>query len=179
MTMITTRLLRCLRSRQLHTIVSQETIKPSSPTPPHLRTHHLSLPDQMAPNSMIRLLFFYKNDTVVGDVNILKKSLSQTLSSYYPFAGRFLAPSMPIIDCSDQGVEFLEVSNDSRLSDFIFKRDLDESILDQLIPNYAIGENPNLAEVRLNHFKCGAAALGLSIPHKLGDGFTMANFFNH
>ncbi|XP_076948066.1 akuammiline synthase 1-like [Bidens hawaiensis] len=193
MTMIMTRLLRCLRSRQLLTIVSQETIKPSSPTPPHLKTLNLSLPDQMAPNkpclrcahmmmapnSMMRFIFFYKNDTNVGDINILKKSLSKTLASYYPFAGRFLAPSAPKIDCNDQGTEFLEVSNDSRLSDFIFKKDLNESILDQLIPTYAVGDSPNLVEVRLNHFKCGAAALGLSIPHKLGDGFTMAKFFNH
>ncbi|XP_076919521.1 akuammiline synthase 1-like [Bidens hawaiensis] len=128
---------------------------------------------------MVRFIFFYKNNTNVGDINILKKSLSETLTSYYPFAGRFLAPSMPIIDCSDQGVEFLEVSNDSRLRDFVVMKDLDESILDQLIPNYAAGDNPNLVEVWLNHFKCGAVALGVSISHKLGDGFTMANFLNH
>ncbi|KAK9052180.1 hypothetical protein SSX86_028808 [Deinandra increscens subsp. villosa] len=178
MAMIMTRLQRFVRSRQLHTIISQETIKPSSPTPPHLKTHNLSIIDQLAPNVNMPLIFFYKNYTR-GDINILKKSLSQTLTSYYPFAGRCLAPSVPQIDCNDQGVKFFEASSDSRLSDVIHRRELDETI-DELIPNYTLSNNnPNLVEVQLNHFSCGGAAVVVSISHKAGDGYTMGKFINH
>ncbi|KAI7737763.1 hypothetical protein M8C21_013258 [Ambrosia artemisiifolia] len=182
MTMITKLQRPCLRSRQLHTITSQETIKPSSPTPPHLKTHNLSLVDQLVPSINIPLIFFYKYYTP-SDTNILKKSLSQTLTSYYPLAGRFVAPnfSAPQIDCNDQGVEFFEASNDSQLSDFILKKDVDET-MDQLIPSYQVGgykNHPFLAEVQLTRFGCGGAAVVVSMSHKVGDGFTMGSFINH
>ncbi|KAL8196451.1 hypothetical protein R6Q57_024746 [Mikania cordata] len=177
--MIMSRFQKFLRSRQLHTIISQEIIKPSSPTPLHLKTHHLSLVDQLAANVNMPLILFY-NNFKHGDINILKKSLSQSLTSYYPFAGRFLAPFVPQIECNDQGVEFLEASNDSRLSDFINNKEVDETI-DQLIPNYVLGNanKPALVEVQLNHFRCGGAAVAVSISHKVGDGFTVSKFLNH
>ncbi|KAK9052178.1 hypothetical protein SSX86_028806 [Deinandra increscens subsp. villosa] len=175
--MIMTRFQRLLKSRQLHTIISQETIKPSSPTPPHLRIHNLSLVDQLAPNVSMPLIFFYKNYRK-GSINILKKSLSQTLTSYYPFAGRSLEPSVPQIECNDQGVEFLEASNDTRLIDFILKKELDETI-DQLIPNYTFGNKDKLLKVQLNHLSCGGVAMVVSISHKVADGYTVGKFINH
>ncbi|KAK9052179.1 hypothetical protein SSX86_028807 [Deinandra increscens subsp. villosa] len=162
---------------RFHTIISQETIKPSSPTPPHLRIHNLSLVDQLAPNVSIPFIFFYKNYRQ-SDITILKKSLSQTLTSYYPLAGRFLATPVSQIDCNDQGVEFFEASSDSRLRDLILKKELDETI-NQLISNYKLSNNPNLVEVQLNHLSCGGVALVVSISHKVVDGYTMVNFINH
>ncbi|KAK1437714.1 hypothetical protein QVD17_03510 [Tagetes erecta] len=157
-------------------ITSAETIKPSSPTPPHLKTHNLSVVDHIIPNVNIPFIFFYKNYNN-GDINLLKKSLSQTLTSYYPFAGRRL--SVPQIDCNDQGVEFFEASNDSRLIDFIHKKEVDETI-DQLIPNKNKNNNPaSLVDIQLNHFTCGGAAVAVTISHKVGDAFTMSKFINH
>ncbi|XP_076936462.1 acyltransferase Pun1-like [Bidens hawaiensis] len=166
--------------RKLHTIISQETIKPSSPTPPHLKTHNLSLIDYLNPNIHMPIVFFYPNYNN-SHKNILKKSLSQTLTQYYPFAGRLPAPSTPHIDCNDEGVEFVEASIDARLDDFILKKDPDES-LDQLIPN-ALGcavnkTSPNMAAVQLSHFRCGGVAVGVTISHKVADGFTFGNFAN-
>ena len=40
-------------------ILSKEMIKPSSPTPHHLRNLQLSLLDQIAPSAYIPLIFFY------------------------------------------------------------------------------------------------------------------------
>ncbi|KAK9052176.1 hypothetical protein SSX86_028804 [Deinandra increscens subsp. villosa] len=172
-----TTLQRFLKSRQLHTLISQEIIKPSLPTPSHLKTHNLSLVDQLVPNVNIPYIFFYKNYRH-GDINILKKSLSQTLTSYYPFAGRFLATHVPQIDCNDQGVEFLEASSDSRLGDFIRRKELDETI-DRLIPHSALGNNPKLVKVQLNHLSCGGVAMVVSISHKVADGYTVGKFINH
>ncbi|KAK9052231.1 hypothetical protein SSX86_028859 [Deinandra increscens subsp. villosa] len=166
--------------RKLHTIISKETIKPSSPTPPHLKTHHLSMIDHLTPNVHMPWVFFYKNYTK-GDINILKKSLSQCVTHYYPFAGRLLGPDATHIDCNDEGVEFVEASIDSRIDDFIFKKDQDETF-DQLIPN-ALGcavnkTSANMVAVQLSYFTCGGAALAVSVSHKAGDGFTMGSFVN-
>lgn len=86
--------------RQLHTrIISQETIKPSFPTPSQIKIYNPSTHDQFTPNMPMSLVFFYKNcNNNNGDINILKKSLSQSLSQYYPLAGRFLTQSAGHID---------------------------------------------------------------------------------
>ncbi|XP_076942918.1 17,18-epoxy-17-hydroxycur-19-ene N-malonyltransferase-like [Bidens hawaiensis] len=176
MNMIMTKLHILSRIRQLHTIISQETIKPSSPTPPRLKIHKLSLIDYFAQHTHMPLIFFYqsyKND----DTNILKKSLSQCLTRYYPFAGSFVSPSAHHVECNDQGVEFLEASRDSRLDNFIHKKEQDKT-LDQLIPNISLG-NPTMMQVQLNHFTCGGIALTVSISHKIADGFTMLGLCNH
>ncbi|KAD3642271.1 hypothetical protein R6Q59_004886 [Mikania micrantha] len=167
--------------QQIHTIISQETIKPSYPTPSHLRTHNLSLADHIAPNVHLPLIFFYKSYKN-ADINTLKKSLSQTLTQYYPFAGRLHSPSAPHIDCNGEGVEFLEALSDSRLDEFVLNKEQDQT-LNQLIPNSlgcAVNKtSPVMVQVQLNRFTCGGAALALSISHKAGDGFTVVNFINH
>ncbi|KAL7609900.1 hypothetical protein Lser_V15G13958 [Lactuca serriola] len=167
--------------RQLHTIISQETIRPSSPTPPHLKTHNLSLLDQFAPDMHTPFVLFYRNYKTV-DTNILKQSLSQCLTQYYPFAGRVPTPFLPYINCNDEGVEFLEAFIDSPLDDFIHKKEQNEA-LDQLFP-YGLSSTvrascPKLLDVQLNHFAGGGAAVAVSMSHKLADGATFANFINH
>ncbi|KAK9069076.1 hypothetical protein SSX86_013192 [Deinandra increscens subsp. villosa] len=164
--------------RKLHTIISQKTIKPSFSTPPHLKTHNLSLIDHLSPNIHMPCVFYYKNCTK-GDINILKKSLSQSLTQYYPLAGRLIAPH---IDCNDEGVEFVEASIDTRIDEFILKKDQDET-LDQLIPN-ALGcdvnkTSPNVIAIQLSHFTCGGAAVAVSISHQASDASTLVNFVNH
>ncbi|KAD3642321.1 hypothetical protein E3N88_31545 [Mikania micrantha] len=169
------------RIRTLHSmIISQETIKPSSPTPSHLKTHNLSFIDYLSPNIHMPLILFYKNFNNNNNINILKKSLSHSLTQYYPFAGRLHAPDY--IDCNDEGVEFLEASVHSRLDDFILKEDQDET-LDQLIPN-ALGcavnkTSPHMVAVQLSHFTCGGVSVAVSVSHKAADAFTMVNFVNH
>ncbi|CAI9261335.1 unnamed protein product [Lactuca saligna] len=167
--------------RQLHTIISQETIRPSSPTPPHLNTYNLSLLDQFAPNMRMRIVFFYPNYKS-GDSNLLKQSLAKCLTQYYPLAGRFPTPPAPYINCNDGGAEFLEAISDSPLDEFIQKNEQDEA-LDQLFPYglscIAHNTRPGLVEVQLNHFACGGAAVAVSMSHKVADALTMATFINN
>ncbi|KAL3620092.1 hypothetical protein CASFOL_035004 [Castilleja foliolosa] len=94
-------------------VVSQETIKPSSPTPQHLRKLKLSYLDQLIGLVYIPLIFFYQADGEAinkgSHVQIsqrLKKSLSHTLTSFYPLAGRI--QDNFTIDCNDAGVEFID-----------------------------------------------------------------------
>ncbi|KAI3767308.1 hypothetical protein L2E82_17405 [Cichorium intybus] len=98
--------------RQLHTVVSREIIKPSSPTPSHLKTHNLSLIDQVNANLFMPMVTFYPNTGICRDKTTLdlKNSLSQTLTKYYPFAGRHAKVAPSYVDCNDNGAEFLVAS---------------------------------------------------------------------
>ncbi|KAL4569493.1 hypothetical protein LXL04_025132 [Taraxacum kok-saghyz] len=156
-------------------------LRPSSPTPPHIKTHNITLLDQFAPDMHSAIVFFYRNYKN-GDTNILKKSLSQSLVKLCPIAGRLQTPPAPYINCNDKEVEFLEASNDGQLDDFIHINVQDKT-MDQLFPhglsNTARYSCPKLLEVQLNHFTGGGAAVALSVSHKLADGATIANFMNH
>ncbi|PWA93298.1 deacetylvindoline O-acetyltransferase [Artemisia annua] len=190
--MIMSKLLR-LAKRQHHTIVSRDIIKPSSPTPNQLKTYNLSLLDQCAPNSYMPIVAFYPSSKIyqssVDKTSELKNSLSQTLTQYYPFAGRLKQYGPKCVDCNDYGVEFIEACNDSSLSDFL--QHSKHKDFDQLFPNDLIWYNPKLKGdkdennitcplgVQVNHFACGGMAVATSLSHKIGDGVTTLNFINH
>nr|XP_043632104.1 acylsugar acyltransferase 3-like [Erigeron canadensis] len=164
----------------MKTITDQETIKPSSPTPPHLNRYNLSFIECKMPNIHLPVIFFYENNTKNHDViNNLKKSLSNCLTKYYPFAGRLPSPSpASYVECNDEGVEFLEASIDLPLQEFVLKRDPDDTVVNKLAPDLGIESN-RLLEVQVNHFSCGGFAVGVSLSHKVADGSSVANFVNY
>lgn len=179
--------------RTLHTIVSKEIIKPSSPTPSHLKTYNLSLFDQLAPDAYIPLVIFYPNYFNIDlDSRLklldMKKSLSQTLTQYYPFAGRLAKNTPSFIDCNDDGIEFLEAQTDKPMTDFI--RNMQHEDLDQLVPNGQLWNKLNhtfedfekdkasILAVQVNQFSCGGIAVAVSLSHKIADGSSLCNFLN-
>lgn len=91
-------------------IMSKETIKPSSPTPPHLRNFKLSLLDQLAAQVNGCSINFYRSNnnhqSPSQTSENLKKSLSETLTLFYPFAGRLV--DNLIIDCNDNGALYFK-----------------------------------------------------------------------
>ncbi|KAK3026283.1 hypothetical protein RJ639_041232 [Escallonia herrerae] len=110
-------------------IISQENIKPSLPTPHHLRTYKLSLLDQLMPPMYNQFVFFYSNNRETEDLNNvinerskrLKQLLSETLTRFYPFAGA--VKDNLHIDCDDAGVYYVEAHVKDNLSDFLNKPD--------------------------------------------------------
>ncbi|KAL3350292.1 hypothetical protein AABB24_023003 [Solanum stoloniferum] len=86
-------------------------VKPSTPTPNHLRTLKLSLFDQSAPHIFVPILFHYlpNSERITDQIRCdkLQKSLAQTLTKFYPLAGRFSKDDTSI-HCNDQGVEYVE-----------------------------------------------------------------------
>jgi shikimate O-hydroxycinnamoyltransferase len=70
-------------------MISKECIKPSSPTPPNLKTHRLSLLDQFGSSGYIPVIFFYPMNQSTSNAAVdivsqrshsLKQSLSETLT---------------------------------------------------------------------------------------------------
>ncbi|KAI3929412.1 hypothetical protein MKW98_020585, partial [Papaver atlanticum] len=74
-------------------VVSREILKPSSPTPTHLKSYNLSLLDQVSPPFHVPLILYYQiNDSDASSsksvrvlCDLLKRSFAEALTIYYPF----------------------------------------------------------------------------------------------
>ncbi|MCL7046194.1 hypothetical protein MKW94_018550 [Papaver nudicaule] len=163
-------------------VISRETIKPSTPTPCQLKSHSLSLIDQYMYPIFTPILLFYPAAAVLdtgynqhGDNTCLvKKSLSETLVHFYPLAGR--VRDNIVVDCNDQGVEFIEVKVSGSMSDFLRKPD---EQLSGLVPSEAVCTN-SVREaqviVQVNRFDCRSTAIALCVSHKIADLATVTAF---
>lgn len=179
-----------LFTRQLHVISRSGTsiIKPASPTPENFKVYHLPLHDRMMPNIYIPAIFFYADINKAADhkstvSNLLKNSLSETLTKYYPYAGR-LRPSGSSVDCNDEGVHFVEARIGCKLAHVLEKDPAkeDEQGLGHLFPPLAIWDKlsnekcSSLVLVQLNHFICGGIAIAVGFSHRIGDALTLLSF---
>ena len=162
-------------------ILGRETIKPSCPTPHHLRNFNLSLIDQIIYSLYVCTCFLYKvNDDVTADQisQRLKSSLSETLTKFYPFAGRVKDDFS--IECNDQGVEYIEGRANGFLSQYLQKPD--QKLLCEFQPfggkeNPIPGKGPLLI-VQVTFFKCGGVAVTTLASHKLIDALSYTTFHN-
>ncbi|KAJ4723177.1 Vinorine synthase [Melia azedarach] len=158
-------------------IISTEIIKPSSPTPSHLKTYKLSLLDQLSPNIYFPFIFFY-SEAIIDSINIaklLKSSLSETLTHYYPFAGQ-VQDDFSFVDCNDHGVPFIEAHISNKIHEIMKNPDIDT--LEELLPSKPskkLSNRVNLA-VQLNYFDCGGVAISVCFNHLVADATAAAYF---
>ncbi|KAL7185905.1 hypothetical protein ACSBR2_027792 [Camellia fascicularis] len=164
-------------------IQSTNLVKPSIPTPLHLKNYKLSFIDQLAsPIHFGMLFFFLSNGEQDTDHNPklcdqLENSLSQTLTRFYPLAGRYSKSDFSI-DCGDQGVEVSRARVDGHLSGIVHGRP-ETRLLDTFVPSIIDLVRPILRPVlavQINMFQCGGIALGIRILHSMGDGVSMVTF---
>ncbi|KAI3448774.1 hypothetical protein Pfo_005439 [Paulownia fortunei] len=167
-------------------VIAREIIKPSSETPHHLKKFKLSYLDQLAPSVYFPVVFFYQADelrglTISNHVRIsqqLKQSLSDTLTSFYPLAGRI--EDNFVVDCSDAGVGFIEARVHAQLMDAIQEPNMEE--LKQYLPMDpttagGLGEG-TLFFVQINLFDCGGIAIGVCFSHQIADCTSIMAFVN-
>ncbi|GJX83273.1 acetyl-CoA-benzylalcohol acetyltransferase-like protein [Tanacetum coccineum] len=140
--------------------------------------YKLSRLDQLALPSYINQVYYYKPS---GDINILDtcgqlvKSLSEVLTLFYPLAGRITEEGLKV-DCSDQGVKFIETKVTTRLDDFLNKGPKIDHVK-QLI-GISDQDTTTLVIVQLNVFDCGALVIGVSASHKVTDAYNLVRFIN-
>ncbi|KAF7810009.1 vinorine synthase-like [Senna tora] len=164
-------------------IVSGKCIKPTSPTPPHLKFFKLSLLDQLSPNIHHNFTLFFPSSSAAshgGDdplsqfsskSQLLQNSLSQTLTRFYPLGGRLRDAAT--IDCNDHGAIYIEAHVHSSLHNFLTNPDFDT--LQHFLPPFDkqlmefSSSNCSLLFVRFTWFACGGTALSVSLSHKLAD----------
>ncbi|XVE95739.1 hypothetical protein REPUB_Repub02eG0125300 [Reevesia pubescens] len=167
-------------------ILSRKTIKPSIPTPNHLRTFNLSALDQdVLAIHYGSVVFFYPSDNTTSDVTSLiisqksqslKNSLSKILLHFYPLAGQL--KDAATIDCNDQGACFIEARCGCQLKDFLTHPDPD--LLKELVPS----TDPKTIRstlacillVQLTSFTCGGTAVAVSVSQKFGDASSFCTF---
>ena len=142
--------------------------------------------DQLALRTYIPVLFNYlpsSSSTSYDDE--LEKSLAETLTKFYPFAGRFAKDIDPFsIDCNDEGVEYVQTKvNADDLAQFLrgqAHNDSESSLIDLLPIKDVEPSSPSspLFGVQVNVFNNGGVTIGIQISHIVADAFTMATFVN-
>ncbi|XP_022737052.1 salutaridinol 7-O-acetyltransferase-like [Durio zibethinus] len=160
--------------------ISREIIKPSSPTPYHLRTHKLSLFDQLAPPVYIPVVLFYSATAETSPTKtsgLLKSSLSKTLTHFYPFAGR--VKDCYTIDCNDDGATYIEAQVDADMAVVLKEPGVD--MLLQLLPCDPLEKLPEpsaqvMVAVQVNYFACGGMTICVCIRHVVADASAAASF---
>ncbi|KAM3374580.1 stemmadenine O-acetyltransferase [Capsicum galapagoense] len=170
-------------------VVSGETIKPLFPTPTHLKNYILSSFDQNSPPIYIPVLLFYLNNTSINTYKklyMLKKSLAECLSEYYPLAGTF-RDDYSVVECNDEGAEFIEARVNFAISQIVGTSDV--KLLNQLLPFepiLSIGVSSREKQMKRKcllllkpiYSECGGLAIGVCISHKIADGTSVVAFLN-
>ncbi|GFP86935.1 vinorine synthase [Phtheirospermum japonicum] len=161
-------------------IVSVERIKPSFPTPNHLRDFKLCLLDQLIPADYAPIVIFYPNQAnsnhfkVLEKLALLKKSLSETLSRFFPLAGTIKDDLS--IDCDDQGACFTTAKvKNCLLGDFLKIPDL-KSIAKFLPCGMARKASDCVTNIQVSEFECGGISIGICISHRILDGAALSTF---
>lgn len=101
-------------------VISEEIIKPSSPTPHQFCHYQLSSLDQLAPQVYNHLVLFFPTrsdvqiDKIKNTLDHLKLSVSNALNYFYPIAGRIKDDLF--VDCNDEGIPFKEAQVKCQLS---------------------------------------------------------------
>ncbi|XP_060675439.1 BAHD acyltransferase At5g47980 isoform X3 [Ziziphus jujuba] len=106
----------------------------------------------------------------------LKNWLSETLTRFYPLAGRI--KDNISIECRDDGALFIEARVHGFISDFL-KLEPDSKQQERLLPDktqFFDAASPPLLLVQASFFECGGLALGFYMCHKFGDGGTLSRF---
>ncbi|PON64746.1 Transferase [Parasponia andersonii] len=106
----------------------------------------------------------------------LKKSLSESLSCFYPFAGRI--KNNITIECNDDGAPYVEAKLNGLLSTFL-EQPNNPGAIEQFFP--AAIQSPDagtwpILQVQATFFDCGGLAVGVCTSHKLFDARTMSVF---
>ncbi|PON91445.1 Transferase [Trema orientale] len=163
-------------------VISEERVKPSSPTPDHLRHYKLSFLDQISPPVYMPMVLFFPKEpdcdlTKEERCNRVKQSLSKALTLYYPLAGQ-LKENELCVDCNDEGAYFVQAQANFKLSlilDDPNPNDMNEFLAVQPADD-RVNELPVGAKVTF--FDCGGMTIGLCLNHKVGDALSFFMFLN-
>ncbi|XP_055962456.1 stemmadenine O-acetyltransferase-like [Mercurialis annua] len=159
-------------------VISKELIKPSSPTPDHLRHLQLSFLDQIQPPVCMPLVLFYSKHPNFSNSERciqLKTSLSEALTAYYPLVGR--VENNDYVDCNDEGALFVEAQANIPLSYILSNSNICTN--KNFFPLQPDEGKDFAAFFQITFFTCGGLAISMALSHKLGDGLSKIIFLNH
>ncbi|EEF32228.1 stemmadenine O-acetyltransferase [Ricinus communis] len=158
-------------------MISKDCIRPSSPTPSHMKNHYNnSLLDQFMSFAYVLMILYYPKDLASKRSLLLKQSLSETLSQFYPLAGK-LGNELSI-KCNDEGVLYLEAKASITLSGYLKQPDL--TSLHKFFPNksplHAPAPGSYVNMIQETTFACGGMTIDINVLHLVMDGCALASF---
>ncbi|KAF2308959.1 hypothetical protein GH714_025994 [Hevea brasiliensis] len=137
----------------------------------------LSNLDLLSGRFPVTYFYFYRNPQALSFPSIiesLKKSLSETLSYFYPFAGRIVENplnSEPEIICDNSGALVVEGHANISLMKLNFYN------LDQSLKGKLVSVNPDFPlQVQVTTYTCGGISLTFTFDHALGDASAFGKF---
>ncbi|PIN25662.1 Acetyl-CoA-benzylalcohol acetyltransferase [Handroanthus impetiginosus] len=158
-------------------IVSRKLIKPSKPTPSHLRTYKISVLDELNPSMHVIRILYYQSSTIEGKIINLEDSLAKILPLFYPLAGRYNKEKHQV-DCNDEGIEYSVAEVDCQL-DQLTGPGVNSEQLNHLLPLEisAVDEpmDPMLG-IQINRFQCGGLAIGVCASNRIFDSCSLGIF---
>ncbi|XP_017233968.1 benzyl alcohol O-benzoyltransferase [Daucus carota subsp. sativus] len=165
---------------------SPELITPSKATP-HEYKLLSDIDDQEGLRFQIPVIQFYakKNDFVdarkMDPVKVIREALAKTLVFYYPFAGRLRegAGRKMGVDCTAEGVMFIEADADVTLEEFGDALQPPFPCLEELlfdVPGSAGVLDCPLLLIQVTRLKCGGFIFALRLNHTMCDAAGLVQF---
>ncbi|KAF3447750.1 hypothetical protein FNV43_RR08453 [Rhamnella rubrinervis] len=161
-------------------VVFKGNIRPSVPTPDHLRHYQFSFLDQIKPSYFMPFVLFYSKEaqtnihTKEQRRDTIKKSLSEALTHFYPLAGQ--VKRMLYVDCNDEGAYYVEAEAKFQLSEILQNLNLHD--MSEFLP-LEVNDTKGLPlMVQVTFIDCGGMAIGVGLHHQVADALSFNMFLN-
>ncbi|GFY89408.1 hypothetical protein Acr_06g0013480 [Actinidia rufa] len=137
---------------------------------------------ELAPLAHVACIFYYPfpdQSASKAITNQLEKSFSETLTLFYPLAGRYAKEDLSV-ECNHKGGAFLEAQVSGELASVV-NGGGDPKFFRRFLP-LGVGEvdetKTPLVGVQVSVFKCGGLAVGVLLSHRIADAYTVATFMD-
>jgi Transferase family len=128
-------------------------------------------------------LLLYPDSTVSSSfLHLLKSSLTQALSFFYPLAGKLVywhSTDQLVIDTSsaDCGVSVIEAESDLDINRLISEETIDVEAFTKLVPYFSIDKLPTpVFALQITKFVSGGVSVGTALHHAAMDGIGFWRF---
>ncbi|AES82606.1 benzyl alcohol O-benzoyltransferase [Medicago truncatula] len=160
-----------------------ELVPPAAPTPREVKLLS-DIDDQegMRFNSPVIFIYRHKPSMVEKDpLKVLRHALSRTLVYYYPLAGRIRegAGRKLMVDCTGEGVMFIEAEADVTLDQFGDALHPPFPCFQQLlydVPGSTQIIDRPIRQIQVTRLKCGGFIVAMNWNHTLGDAAGLRQF---
>ncbi|KAL6517748.1 hypothetical protein OROMI_033449 [Orobanche minor] len=153
--------------------------------PDHLRYYKHCLLDQLIPADYAPIVIFYPNQDpsnhfrVPQKLALLKQSLSETLSRFFPLAGTIRDDLSNLIDCDDQGARFTTATVKSCLMGEFLDQSPNLKLIAKFLPCGPTRKGTAdscVTNIQASEFECGGICIGVCISHRVLDGASLSTF---
>ncbi|XP_024626144.2 benzyl alcohol O-benzoyltransferase [Medicago truncatula] len=162
-----------------------ELVPPAAPTPREVKLLS-DIDDQEGLRFNIPMMFIYRHEPSMKEkdpVKVLRHALSQALVYYYPFAGRIRegAGRKLMVDCTGEGVMFVEAEADVTLDEFGDALHPPLPCFEELlydVPGSELIIDRPIRLIQVTRLKCGSFILVVYLNHTMSDGAGLKLFMN-